>query len=137
MPSRKQRRRREKLQRHEYEYVVETEEGEELQVERFRDVESEGRTGRNGATKERVPLDRRGRPMPKPSLRRALRRGAILAPLLVIFVYLTGGKLSTVGIILNSVVLIAFIVPLTYLLDTVMYRSVQRRQERTSTAKKR
>jgi hypothetical protein len=30
VPSRKQRRKREKLQRHEYEYVVETEEGEEV-----------------------------------------------------------------------------------------------------------
>ena len=30
MPSRKQRRKREKLQRHEYEYVLETEEGEEV-----------------------------------------------------------------------------------------------------------
>ena len=34
MPSRKQRRRREKLQRHEYEYVIETEEGEVIQVEK-------------------------------------------------------------------------------------------------------
>ena len=33
MPSRKQRRKREKLQRHEYEYVIETEDGEEI-VER-------------------------------------------------------------------------------------------------------
>ena len=30
MPNRKQRRRREKLQRHEYEYVVETDDGEEV-----------------------------------------------------------------------------------------------------------
>jgi hypothetical protein len=34
MPSRKVRRRRQKLQRHEYEYVVETEEGEEIPLER-------------------------------------------------------------------------------------------------------
>ena len=137
MPSRKQRRKRQKLQRHEYEYVVETEEGEELQVDRFRDVEG-GRAGRgNGASKETVPLDRRGRPMPQPSLRRALRRGALLAPLIVIFVYLTAGNLSTAGIAINTVVLLAFIIPFTYLLDSVMYRSVQRRQDRTRAAKKR
>ena len=33
MASKKQRRRREKLQRHEYEYVVENEEGEEVPVD--------------------------------------------------------------------------------------------------------
>ena len=33
MPSRKQKRRREKLKRHEYEYVLETEEGEEIPLE--------------------------------------------------------------------------------------------------------
>src|SRR5262245_12506977 len=124
MPSRKQRRRREKLQRHEYEYVVENEEGEEVQVERYRDAAS-GRTAANGS-KEAVPLDRRGRPMPKPSLQRALRRGGLLAPLILLFVYLTGGELSPIGIVLNTFVLLAFIIPFTYLLDSVMYRSVQR-----------
>lgn len=137
MPSRKQRRRRQKLQRHEYEYVVETEEGEEVQVERFRDAKAERPTGRNGTSKEPGPLDRRGRPMPKPSLRRALKRGALLAPLIVIFVYLTGGNLSPIGIAINTVVLVTFIVPFTYLLDSVMYRSVQRRQERSRDAKRR
>ena len=34
MPNRKVRRRRQKLQRHEYEYVVETEEGDEVALER-------------------------------------------------------------------------------------------------------
>ena len=137
MPSRKQRRRREKLQRHEYEYVVENEEGEEVQVDRFRDVTSGARPGANGGSKETVPLDRRGRPMPKPSFQRALRRGGLLAPLILIFVYLTGGDLSPIGVILNTVILLAFIIPFTYLLDSVMYRSVQRRQEKTRAAKKR
>jgi len=134
MASKKQRRRREKLQRHEYEYVVETEEGEELQVDRFRDAAA-GRAAANGGSKEVVPLDRRGRPMPKPSLRRAIRRGGLLAPLILIFVYLTGGSLTPIGIALNTAVLLAFIVPFTYLLDSIMYRSVQRRQEKTRAAK--
>jgi hypothetical protein len=137
MPSRKQRRRREKLKRHEYEYVIENEEGEEVQVDRFRDVASGARPGTNGGAKETVPLDRRGRPMPKPSFQRALRRGALLAPLILIFVYLTGGDLSPIGVALDTVILLAFIIPFTYLLDSVMYRSVQRRQEKTRAAKKR
>ena len=44
MPRRKQRRKREKLQRHEYEYVIETEDGG-LHVERSREGESNGRNG--------------------------------------------------------------------------------------------
>ena len=77
MPSRKQRRKREKLQRHEYEYVLETEEGEEV-IERpaERGDAAARRTARR--TKEPAgPLDRRGRPIPKPSLQRVLRRTAI------------------------------------------------------------
>ena len=66
MPSRKQRRRREKLERHEYEYVVETEEGE-VPVERLRDLEcadDEPRAGRRPGA-EPALVDRRGRPDPE------------------------------------------------------------------------
>ncbi|HEX2505572.1 MAG TPA: hypothetical protein VHK22_05130, partial [Gaiellaceae bacterium] len=78
MPSRKQRRRREKLQRHEYEYVVETDEGEEV-VESLRDLDPDERAARTverngGQARPRSkqaaqgPVDRRGRPIPKPSV---------------------------------------------------------------------
>ncbi len=77
MPTRKQRRRREKLQRHEYEYVVETEEGEEV-VESIRELEPEERparraerNGKQAGSRHKAavkgPVDRRGRPIPKPS----------------------------------------------------------------------
>ena len=46
VPSRKQRRQREKLQRHEYEYVLETDEGEEIPVESPRAAEVARGTGR-------------------------------------------------------------------------------------------
>ena len=130
MPSRKQRRRREKLQRHEYEYVVETEEGE-IPVERLAEVDRGGRAkdGRKGPQPKLV--DRRGRPIEKPSLARVLRRTAIFAPLLLIFVYLTSGdRLEPVGIVLNTLVLVAFFIPFSYLVDTMVYRLVLRRHER-------
>ena len=131
MPSRKQRRRREKLQRHEYEYVVETDEGEvpltELEEERGR-----GREGRkNGRAPAAGPLDRRGRPVAKPSLERVLKRAAIFGPVLFVFVYLTAGnELSLLAIVLNTLLLLAFFIPFSYMVDVLVYRLVMRRHER-------
>lgn len=137
MPSRKQRRRREKLKRHEYEYVLETEEGEEIPLERPRDRDArEGRTGER-AKPEKAPVDRRGRPVPKPSLRRVLRRSAIFAPLIALFIYLTSGdELTIVGLVFNIVLLLAFFMPFSYMVDVFVYRMVMRRQERERTARR-
>ncbi len=125
MPSRKQRRRREKLKRHEYEYVVETEEGE-IPVERPRkDGKKDARAQPSG------PVDRRGRPIPKPSLQRVLKRAAIFAPLLFAFVYLTSGdELSTAGMLLTVAYLLVIFMPFSYLVDVVVYRMVMRRYQR-------
>jgi hypothetical protein len=136
MPRRKQRRRREKLQRHEYEYVVETEEGE-VPVERLADVERRGtaKDGRKGSDPRLV--DRRGRPIQKPSLERVFRRTAIFAPLLFVFVYLTNGdRLEWVGIVFNTLVLIAFFIPFSYLVDTMVYRLMLRRHDREQAEKR-
>ncbi len=132
MPSRKQRRRRQKLQRHEYEYVIETEEGE-IPVESPRDLEAVNRTVQNGRTVGREPklLDRRGRPVQKPTLKRVLRRAAIFAPLLVVFVYLmSGNELGTGGVIANALILLAFFIPFSYMVDMLVYRALVRRHDR-------
>ncbi len=135
MPSRKQRRRRAKLQRHENEYVVETEEGE-VPVERLREREEGGRArdgARNGSPDTIV--DRRGRPLQKPSLGRVLRRAAIFGPILLVFVYLTSGdRLSPAAVVVNALVLIAFFIPFSYLVDTLVYRLIVRRHERQRAA---
>jgi hypothetical protein len=134
VPSRKQRRRRQKLQRHEYEYVVETEDGE-VPVERLRDAEKTARGDRPKA--EPALVDRRGRPVQKPTLTRVFRRAAVFAPVLALFVYLTSGdRLTPSGIILNTVVLVAFFIPFSYLVDTMVYRMVVRRAERDRAAKR-
>ncbi|HVY60012.1 MAG TPA: hypothetical protein VHF22_00090, partial [Planctomycetota bacterium] len=62
MATKKQRRRREKLQRNEYEYVIETEEGEEVVVEPPKAGE---KTGSAGKRRDQV-VDRRGRVMKPP-----------------------------------------------------------------------
>ena len=137
MPSRKQRRRREKLQRHEYEYVLETEEGEEIPLERPRDREATDGRKSERTKPEKGPVDRRGRPVPQPSLRRVLRRTAIFAPLIAIFIYVTSGDdVSLVGLVFNVVLLLAFFMPFSYMVDVFVYRMVMRRQQRERDARR-
>ena len=123
MPSRKQRRRREKLQRHEYEYVIETEEGEVIQVEK--PVE---RTKPEGKASARPAVKRGGREIPKPSMARVFKRTAIFAPLILIVVFWTGGGSTTTSKIFTGVTLIAFFIPFSYMVDSIMYRVYSRRQ---------
>ena len=136
MPSKKQRRRREKLQRHEYEYVLETDEGEEV-IESPRAAEVAA--PRNGKpAKEPVgPLDRHGKPIAKPSLRRVLRRTAIFAPLIALFLYVfpTDEDLTVPGLIFNVALLLAFFMPFSYVVDVVVYRMLWRRYEKERAAK--
>jgi hypothetical protein len=138
VPSRKQRRRREKLKRHEYEYVLETEEGEEIPLESPRDVERT-KDGRAEARPKapKGPIDRRGRPVPKPSLQRVLKRSAIFAPLIAIFVYVTmGDEVTIAGVLFNVVLLLAFFMPFSYAVDLFVYRMLMRRQQREREAKR-
>jgi hypothetical protein len=132
VPSRKQRRRRDKLKRHEYEYVIETEEGE-VPVERPREADvarARSRDGRAGGGEPRV-VDRRGRPIEKPTLRRVLRRGLVFGPLLFLFVYIVyGDELTTEQAIFQAVLLIAFFIPFSYLVDSMVYRMMMRRAAR-------
>jgi hypothetical protein len=138
MPSRKQRRRREKLQRHEYEYVLETEEGEEIVVERPRlDAAGDGKSAKTDgkSAKAAVPRDRRGREVPKPSMGRVLRRTAIFAPLIAVFVWYTSGEEATATKVTTIVTLLLFFIPFSYLVDVLMYRVLSRRQQRAGTSK--
>jgi hypothetical protein len=124
--TKKQRRRREKLQRHEYEYVVEDEEGEEIVVE----------SPRSATTSTKEPkgppkvVDRRGRVVQPPSWGRVLKRGAIFGPILAVLIWVTGGNLSTSAKIFNIAVLLAIFLPFSYLVDMMIYRAVQRRQRK-------
>jgi hypothetical protein len=125
MPSKKVRRRRAKLQRHEYEYVVETDEGEEVVLDRPTPDQ------KNETAKTAAPRDRRGREIPKPTLARVLKRTAIFAPLILVVVFLTSAEdTSTVAKVYTAVMLLAFFIPFSYLVDVIMYRTLTRRQQR-------
>ena len=127
MATKKQRRRREKLQRHDYEYVVDTEEGEEV-------VDSP-RAAAGKATKKEQPklVDRRGREIRPPSWHRVLKRGAIFAPIMLVLIFLTGGKnVSSSAKIVNALVLVAIFIPFSYLVDLFIYRTVSKRARERS-----
>ena len=130
MPSKKVRRRRQKLQRHEYEYVLENEEGEEVPLERPPDREKrpDGPTARASG-----PIDRRGRPVPKPTFQRSLRRTAIFAPLIYLFLYINPVGSEDVGpgaALISSLFILAFFLPFSYFVDRLIYNALVRRQER-------
>jgi hypothetical protein len=130
MATKKQRRRREKLQRHEYEYVVETEEGEEVVV----DPPRASRTPDAAPGQKKLPpgaiVDRRGRVVQKPTWARALKRGAIFGPLLLLLMFALGGNISTSAKIVQAVLMLLIFLPMSYVTDLFIYRSVQKRQGR-------
>jgi len=135
MPSRKQRRRRQKELRHDYEYVYVDQEGHELdpsEVEVEEETRPAKRDGRAAsATKSKPkPAARKGpakgaanvRPVPPPSWKRVVKRGAIFAPFMLIAIALLGRGLSWPAKILETVWLLVLFVPFSYMIDRMMYR---------------
>jgi len=120
MATKRQRRRREKLQRHEYELVEVDEQGRERAIKP--DNKQEG--SRPGKL-----VDHRGRVIPEPSWNRALKRGLIFAPILGILIFAMGGNISTPAKILNVLVLLLIFLPMTYFMDRVLYNRVLKRQQ--------
>jgi hypothetical protein len=127
MPSRKQRRRREKTFRHEYDFVTYDEEGNEVEVDR-----TELRPAKEKPAKPKQPSrgGRARREPPVPSWRRSLRRGALWGGVMfVVVVFFFKGQSLAARIGIGLVYAAAF-VPLTYWIDRLAYRSYERRSKR-------
>jgi len=131
VPTRKQRRRRQKTRRHEYEYVWVDEEGHEVEV----DAEeiAEGKAARKDGKPAR---DRSGRPVRKidpPSWSRVGKRALIFAPFMFIVVWILRPEGATAATaVVQTVVLLGFFLPFSYLMDSLMYRAYLRRTGQTS-----
>ena len=122
MPSKKQRRRREKLKRHEWEYVQLDEEGNETPVEPEQ-IKKAATNGKPAAARARRPI----REVKPPSWKRSGKRAVLFVPFLLIF--LSIGKnpppLPTrIGI---SVLYAAVFIPMFFFVDRMAYRTYQRR----------
>jgi len=138
MPSKKQIRRQQKLKRHEYEEVYVDEEGRELDPEEAEQLIGAPLSPKAAkAAKAAKPAGRGGRKVEPPSWRRTGRRGLLFFPLMLVVVFLISPELSTAAKIANTIVLMAFFLPFSYFMDSIMWRSFQKRLARTDDPKKR
>ena len=134
MATQKQRRRRAKEKRHDYDLVYVDEEGVERPVERDEAPKKPpGRVGGSAAGKSQKAKSssassRRGREAKPPSWNKVLKRGAIFAPIFFITVMLLGGsKMTLAGAFVQSALLLAVFIPFSYFMDRVVYRQQQKR----------
>lgn len=126
MPTRKQRRRQEKSRRHEYEYVWVDEEGQEVAVDPAELAASKAQSKDGKAAR-----DRRGRPARKidpPSWSRVGKRALIFAPFMFAVVWILRPEgAPPASAVVQTLVLLGFFLPFSYLMDSLMYRQYLRR----------
>lgn len=141
MPTRKQRRRRQKDLRHEWEEVYVDAEGRELAPEEVEELApqraaSNGRTERTKAPREAAKKGagrsrtRSPREIQPPSWRRVLKRAAIFAPLMFVFITLTSDDTRPIEDVVVTAWLMLIFMPFSYLMDRFTYRIWQKRMGR-------
>lgn len=139
MATQKQRRRRAKEKRHEYDLVEIDSEGNET-VLRASELkhDSGGKAATTGKPAQKrsegaKSSARRGRGTPQPpSWRRVLKRGALFAPIfLATVLLLSGDRLTFAGAVAQTILLLAFFVPVSYLMDRLVWRSYEKRLARS------
>jgi cation transport ATPase len=141
MPTKKQRRRHEKSRRHEYEYVYVDDEGNEVEVDPD-EIRAEKRNGKaetpaRKATANKKPARGAQRVIEPPSWRRAVKRAAIWAPLLVVAMMLINRNVSPIQWATSALFLVAFFIPISYFTDSMAYRMYRKRTDRQPTPKAR
>lgn len=122
MPTRKQRRRRAKEQRHEY--VWEDEEGNEIDPGEMSSQKTSSSPSR--------PRSGPGRQPQAPSWRRTFRRGLIFLPIMFVVISLLSKNLSLADRALQTLLIGAVFVPFSYILDGFFWRSYQKRVARAA-----
>jgi Flp pilus assembly protein TadB len=120
MPTRKQRRRRAKEFRHEY--VWEDAEGNELEPDEVPARKSE-------TSADRRP-ERAARIVQPPSLNKTLKRALIFAPIMFVVVMLLSADLTLTAQLSQTAFIVAIFIPFSYFMDSVLWRSYKKRQER-------
>jgi hypothetical protein len=133
MPTRKQRRRRAKDQRHEWEYVVVDEEGQEVEVKPSELRAKNGHPQPNGTpAKAKSSAAQKGsgktrartvRPAKPPSWRRAAIRAVLFAAALYVFTSFVGSSKNgaATGRLLIAVLYGLVAIPFFFLLDRATY----------------
>jgi hypothetical protein len=136
MPSKKQRRRREKNFRHEYGFVTYDEDGNEVEVEAAEihperaKPDTKAKTNGKATEKGKAKSGRGSRPLrepPKPSLRRSVRRGGLWGGLMLIVVIFFFKSQSLESRIAVGVLYAVAFIPLTYWIERFAYRNDESR----------
>ncbi len=131
MATRKQRRKREKEKRHDYDLVEIDGEGNET-VLRSTELRPAGEGKRPDSAKGSKPKVSRGRGVvQEPSWNRVLKRGAMFSPIFFATVLLLNGNKGYGAAVVNTVLLLAVFVPFSYFMDRFMWRSQQKRLAKT------
>lgn len=135
MPTRKQRRKRQKELRHEWEEVYLDAEGRELEPEEVEEIlpPKPTRQDRKPAARGRQqqPQARGARTIQPPSWRRVLKRAAIFAPLMYVFLYFVTRNDPDMGpqeLVVQTAMLLLIFLPFSYLMDSFTYRLWKKRQ---------
>ena len=141
MPTKKQRRRQQKSRRHEYEYVYVDDEGNEVAVDpgELREEKQNGKVearATKGGANGRTPTRAGQKVIEPPSWRRAVKRAAIWAPLLVVAMMLINRNVSPMQWATSALFLVAFFIPISYFTDSMAYRMYRKRVDRQATTPK-
>jgi len=123
VPTRIQRRRRAKERRHDYEYVYVDEEGREVDVEEPERGPSKSKNGKGPVR------TRSGRRVEPPSWNRVGKRALIFAPLMFITIRLLEHGEPLAATVFRTVFLLLVFLPFSYVMDSFLYRSFQRRTQ--------
>jgi hypothetical protein len=139
MATQKQRRRRAKEKRHEYDLVYVDEDGVEQVVERDEPRKPPARAGKgsssrgSGTGSSKSAGTRRGREVQPPSWRKVIKRGAIFAPIFLATVMLLGGgKVGLPQAVFQTLLLLLVFVPFSYVMDRFVWRQQLKRLNRGS-----
>ena len=134
MATQKQRKRRAKEKRHDYDLVFVDEDGVEQPVERPDDPRkptgrgSKGTVSKTSSSKQSGRSGRAARVAQPPSWNKVLKRGAIFAPIFLATVILLGGdKMTYKAAVVQTILLIGVFIPFSYFMDRVVWRQTQKR----------
>jgi hypothetical protein len=131
MPSKRQRRRREKTFRHDYGFVTYDEEGNEVEVDPAAFREKKEPKAKPAVQAKGGRGSRSMRPAPEPSWNRALKKGGMWgAGMLVLAIFFFHNMALPARIALGLMYGIAF-VPLTYWIDRTAYRAYLKRSSKS------
>jgi hypothetical protein len=135
MPTRKQRQRKLKGKRHQYETVWLDEDGNELdgpppEAVEERPQRPNGARATPAKAKKPAARDAKGRPVrvpPQPSWNRAVKRAALLGAVVFVLFSMTASKADNryVAALVPAVIYTAMFIPFTYWIDRFAYRRYQ------------